>query len=244
MPNLTLLSQKAFLKVSENIVRDEAKAIELKHAHRKMFGYVQHCNITSGAVNIVLCSEASIRLYHELCQRDIVYLDATGRLFLQPKGCNRALYYALVVRHPRKNSPPIPVAECMSTTHSVYSIRLFLLKFKECHGKIFEKKRLPSPKVIMDYSLALIIASVKEFNGESISDFNERAFGIVSGAADDADLKKTIIHVCAAHVLKLNKNHATELEELKEEKSSQIHIAMRFFGRFLNCETLSEMTEF
>ena len=90
----------------------------------------------------------------------------------------------------------------------------------------------------MAYSLALIIASLREFNGESILDFNERAFRVVTGSADDTDLKKTIIHVCAAHVLKLNKKHATELVESKEEKSSQVHIAMRFFGRLMVCETL------
>ena len=100
-PNMFLA--ESILKVGENVARaDEAQAIELKHTHRKMFGYVQHSNVTSNAINIILCSEGSISLYHELCERDIVYLDATGSLFMQPKGYNRALYYALVIRHPQK----------------------------------------------------------------------------------------------------------------------------------------------
>ena len=45
-------------------------------------------------------------------------------------------------------------------------------------------------------------------------------------------------------MLKLNKFHAKKLHERSSPESSQVHIAMRFFGRLICCSTLEEMTNF
>jgi hypothetical protein len=49
---------------------------------------------------------------------------------------------------------------------------------------------------------------------------------------------KTIFHAGAAHMLKLNKYHAKRLHEKGKPEDSQVHIAIRFFGRLLSCSTL------
>ena len=60
--------------------KDEEDAIKLGHTWRKFFGYIQMCNITQD-LNIVLFNESSVRIYHELSRHDIIYIDATRKLF-------------------------------------------------------------------------------------------------------------------------------------------------------------------
>ena len=87
-------------------------------------------------------------------------------------------------------------------------------------------------------------ACLKEFNNETLSEYLQRGFDIVSGESSKQEAAKTIHHVCTAHMLKLNKFHAKKLHERSSPESSQVHIAMRFFGRLICCSTLEEMTNF
>ncbi len=99
-----------------------------------------------------------------------------------------------------------------------------------------------TPALVMaDFSMAIINACVREFTGETVQEYLTRGYDIINGDAHKEDAEKTIFHVCAAHMLKLNKFHA---KEKGKQDSSQIHIANRFFGRLLCCSTLQEMRKF
>jgi hypothetical protein len=214
---------------------------------RKLFGYIQHFNLTNN-INLVLFNEASVRVYHELAKYDIVYIDATGKLFsaegLRDRG--RLLYYAMVVRHPYAKYPPIPIVEYITSCHTTDSIRVMLRTLKEKEKEVYPNVSCyPTPAVVMtDFSMAIINACIREFANENVEDYLTRGFNIINGHASREDAEKTIFHVCAAHILKLNKFHVKKLHGKGETGSSKVHIAMRFFGRLLYCSTLQEMTNF
>ncbi|CAB3979111.1 kDa in NOF-FB transposable element [Paramuricea clavata] len=226
---------------------DEKNAMELGHMWRKLFGYIQHFNLTNN-INLVLFNEASVRLYHELANYDTVYIDATGKLFsdegLHERG--RLLYYAMVMRHPYPKFPPIPIVEYITSVHTIDSIRLMLRTLKEKEKEVFPNLSLyTTPALVMaDFNMAIINACVREFTGETVQEYLTRGYDIINGDARKEDAEKTIFHVCAAHMLKLNKFHAQKLQEKGKQDSSQIHIANRFFGRLLCCSTLQEMRKF
>ena len=220
---------------------DEDRAIKLQHTWRKFFGYIQMCNM-SPEINIVLFNEASVRIYHELSKQDIIYIDATGNLFSNEKTYNRLLYYAIVIRNPYPQNSPIPVVEYISSQHTAQSIGLMIRKLKERERAIFPKGVTPA-LVMSDFSMAIINASLREFNNESLGDYFERGFRIVTGKATKAEAEKTIHHVCSAHMMQLIKRHAKDLCEKGLPTKSQVHIAMRFFGRLLSANTLHDMKD-
>ena len=102
---------------------DEKNAVKLGQTWKKFFGYIQMCNIKPD-LNIALFDEASVRLYHELSARDIIYIDATGNLFATEKSYMRLLYYAMVLRNPCPQNTPIPIVEYISRRHTAESIGL------------------------------------------------------------------------------------------------------------------------
>ena len=76
------------LDVSDQILlEDKADAIKRKEK-RKIWGYVQNLSV-SPCLKKVLFTESIIRLYHKVCQNDIIYIDATGRVTLDIKDYKR-----------------------------------------------------------------------------------------------------------------------------------------------------------
>ena len=76
-------------------------------------------------LHVYMWTEDHIRL----CGKDIAYLEATVRIvrnFMR----KRVLHYAIVVRHPRENNPPIPVAEMITNDHSAPCVRAFMEGFR------------------------------------------------------------------------------------------------------------------
>ena len=76
--------------------------------------------------------------YHEQVSRDILYIDATGTVIDKIKGYGRLLCYVAAIRHPFGKSPPLPIAEYITTMHDQFSIRQFLMAI---HEKEYRKKR-------------------------------------------------------------------------------------------------------
>jgi hypothetical protein len=106
--------------------------------------------------------------------------------------------------------------------------------------EIFKKEVTPV-LVMSDFSMAIINACLREFNNESLEEYFERGFWIVNGKATPEEVQKTIHHVCSAHMMQIIKRHAKNLCEKGHPAESQIHIAMRFFGRLLTATSLKEM---
>ena len=93
------------LDVADQILLEDKADAKKKKEKRKIWRYVQNLSV-SPCLKIVLFTESTIRLYHKVCQNDIVYIDATGRVTLESKDYKRILLYTLCVRHPHGKTPP------------------------------------------------------------------------------------------------------------------------------------------
>ena len=75
--------------------------------------------------SVTVYSDVQIKLFHELCRKDIVYFDATGSLIKRNRDISDFQMYTLLVRNPYKGGPAFPVATQISDTHDAASIRRF-----------------------------------------------------------------------------------------------------------------------
>ncbi|CAF4730871.1 unnamed protein product, partial [Rotaria sp. Silwood2] len=67
---------------------------------------------------------------------------------------------------------------------------------------IFIGKQFPQPQIVLsDRAQVFLIASLRIWNNETMNDFLNRAYRIITSNATDSDLQKTNIHACLAHVL-------------------------------------------
>ena len=73
------------------------------------------------------------------------------------------LYYALVLRHPSEGNFPLPVAE-ITSDNSAPSIRAFVERFRRDESKLFNGKATMTRQVNTDYSRAITLAVLREFN--------------------------------------------------------------------------------
>lgn len=110
----------------------------------------------------------------------------------------RVLYYALVLPGMGKDSPPLPVTELLTNSHSAPPISHWLLEFKR---NISMKTKRNIARVETHHSWALMNSTVLAFNRENMSAYLDRAFKIAPGQMEDIP-KFTVLHLCSAHILK------------------------------------------
>jgi hypothetical protein len=108
------------------------------------------------------------------------------------------LYYILVTK-PDSDDAPLPVAECLTNDHTTLNLCHFLKTFLRDYRRAGESDVLE--KVEMDFSWALIHASMEAFNIRTdISSYMEKAMAAISG---QKKFDSTVIHLCSAHVMHL-----------------------------------------
>ena len=229
-------------KVREEIKKaDEENAINLCQENRKFFGYIQFCNIAK-EVNIALFTEGSLRWYHESCKRDYIFTDATGGLFSKISGYKRLLFYTLVVRHPFPGNPPIPVAEYITSSHTADSFGMFLSTLRQAEKDVYGVKGVSKPRgIVCDFSFPIIEGILQEFNKQSLREFLDLTFDIVNDDGEAPDL--AFPRLIAAHMMNLNRKWGLKLSQQHSRSSSAVHLAMRLFGRLIQCETIQDMNE-
>eukprot|EP00112_Aurelia_sp_Birch-Aquarium-sp1_P007867 Seg1859.4 transcript_id=Seg1859.4/GoldUCD/mRNA.D3Y31 product="Histone lysine demethylase PHF8" protein_id=Seg1859.4/GoldUCD/D3Y31 len=223
---------------------DEDMAKQLKHASRKLFGYIQSMELVP-EIKLVLLHEPLIRLYHGIAPRDIIYFDATGSVVRKMPQFKRILYYSLCVRHPYEESPPLPVAEYVSSSHTTESIRRMITTLREKERLIFGGKCVQPALILTDNSLAMIMACLSEFNQETVKQYIDRTFDIVCGKASADKLSLTFLHICYAHVMKNNKTMLDKfIKNRPGRPTSQVReFSMRFFARLVECRRLEELED-
>ena len=92
---------------------------------------------------------------HEEFQNDIVHIDGTGRVTLESKDCKRILLYTLCVRHPYGKTPPLPIAQYLSNSHNMESIRSFFTVLQE-KEKIVFNGRVATPRLKKENKLETV----------------------------------------------------------------------------------------
>ncbi|PIK36871.1 putative poly [Apostichopus japonicus] len=123
------------------------------------------------------------------------------------------LYYAIVFPNPTRQeegekSSPCPIAELISTNQSEPTISNWLQLFRYREKSIYGFRNLTTPCLISsDRSLPLLVSSLKVFSGETMKQYLERSWRIVSGVASDEDLNGMVVHSGLCHFMKDGKEY-------------------------------------
>ena len=105
--------------------------------HQKIPGYIQR--ITAFPFSVTLLTEVGVRLYHNQAAHSTLFCDDTGTITSLKKclqlGNEKTLYYALVFGgYKQSKSPPVAVAELITTEDSVLAVSHFLESFRYSEG--------------------------------------------------------------------------------------------------------------
>lgn len=160
----------------------------------------------------VFFNETSVRLYHTLSHKTSLHCDATGTIVSLPKRQQmypaieeehkRLLYYSLVLQHPSSGQPPIPV-EMISAVHSATWISVMFMTLRRSEQLLYGTSNLVTPpQIVIDRSMALLVAVLNVYNGESLSYFLERSLRMLQNKASERDYEKMIPRACISHVMK------------------------------------------
>ena len=118
-------------------IEDEQEALSLGQGYRRLFGYIHTIEITNDEIKISLFTEGTVRIFHQLCRKDILYIGAAGSFVNKAKSFKRTFNYCLALRHPLGKAPPLPLLEFISSSHTTDAVRSMLLYFREKENLIF-----------------------------------------------------------------------------------------------------------
>ena len=210
-------SPEVYRKISSEAKQSELPSIDLVSSlsilrkkltpnHQKIAGYIQR--ISAFSFSVTLFTEVGVRLYHNQAPRSTLFCDATGTI-TSLKKClqwsnDKTLYYALVFGgHKASKSPPVAVAEFITTEHSVMAVSHFLESFRYSEGLIYGFKNICMPiRVVIDRSLVLLPSFLRMYNFETLSDYLHRCFRIANNCCDPSDTSKMFVHACTSHCMK------------------------------------------
>jgi hypothetical protein len=193
--SLLLLKKKLIALESANV------AGNIKRKKSPVKGFIQH--VHASPFSVICFNEAAVRLYHEIAKQGAVFCDATGTIVSLPKDEGKVptvYYYAIVLKHPTKDKPPIAVAELITSDHTVLSISYFLESFRRAEGILFSQPSKPQ-QIIIDRSQVLLLSFLHVYNAETLQEYLLRAFRIVTGTAKPQDAGKISPHACKSHVM-------------------------------------------
>ncbi|CAF5175463.1 unnamed protein product, partial [Rotaria magnacalcarata] len=132
-------------------------------------------------------TEASIRLYDSIvnCPEYVLSWDATGGI-VKNSSSKQCLYYELTITHPNivDEDSLVPLTFMLSEPQTFFTVKQWLLPFKECYRKVFPHKKnsFPIPAIILsDRAQVFLQAAFYVFNDENYSAIRN-------------DLSKTNIH--------------------------------------------------
>jgi len=184
---------------------------------------------------IILFSDAQLKVYGQVCRRDIVYFDATGSV-LKKFECHKDFQiYTLLVRHPNEGGPALPVATNVTARHDAVSICSFLDFFLKAATKMLGSKSKPI-MIMIDGSMAMWNAVLRAFSNETRAQYYMRCWRIVTGKARSQDLKKTLVHNCLSHAMRAAKCLVTKYYHKRFKNEVMFWIALLF-----SCSTLDEI---
>ena len=187
--------------------------------------------------SVTMFSDVQLRLYTELCKKDIIYLDATGSIIKRSSNKKDFQLYTLLVRNPYKGSSSLPVATYLTNQHDASSIARFLQLFLlECK-KLFKTKRTPL-LLMVDGSFAIWNAVLREMCGETRTDYYKRCWRVATGSAEGKDLNKTFVHNCLSHSMK-----AAKIFVKKFYSGGCYKAAMFWIAKLFQCKNLNEIIE-
>jgi len=165
-------------------------------------GYVQ----VSGEIplHIHLFSEQQIQRYIDYCTKEkysYVHIDATGGILKKMTDQKQILLYAILFKDGNDCINTIPLAHAILASHTVPSIGYFFGNV--ANGIVQIKTRLIRPSFfIIDFSPALMNATLQTFNEENINAHLNRCWNVLYGKYNSKQLQSiSFIRFCCCHVI-------------------------------------------
>ena len=182
-----------------------------------------------------LHTNAQIKLFHDVADKDVLYFDTTGSLLRWQQLCKDYQIYTLLIRNPVEGG--VSLATNVTTSHDGVSISHFLERF--LIDQIKECKTAKTPALmIIDESFAMWNAVLTTMCRESRLDYHNRCFRIVRWKPTFLHLQKTIVCNCYRHSMKnacllCNRSCA----------SNVIREGVHWINLMFSCNTSSELDE-
>ncbi|CAM4838592.1 unnamed protein product, partial [Rotaria magnacalcarata] len=130
--------------------------------------------------------KASIRLYDSIvnCSEYVLSWNATGGI-AKNSSSKQCLYYELTITHPNivDEDSLVPLTFRLSESQTLFTVKQWLLSFKECYRKLFPHKKdsFPRPAIILLDRAALYV-----FNDENYSAFHDMRKRVNKYLSEDA----------------------------------------------------------
>jgi len=162
------------------------------------------------------------------------YLDATGTLIDRPIDTDKKVYLYSLILPGDSEKGPFPVAEFISSMHSVPYITLFLSLVDHALKKL-STRSIIIDKIETDFSLALLQSACLSFNKMSLMNYLTVIFNKHENN-ERLEHGFTTIHICSSHLVK------TVLRKSKTlmKNSRQIRLAGMAIAKLIHCDKLSE----
>ena len=171
-----------------------------KESGHHLFGYIQSVSLYPTV--ITMWTEADLRLYSDMCRMGTVFFDATGKIVRKVfEDTGPILYYSLVVSHPVSKKTPIAVAEMFSSSHSVPTLTSFMMNFRRDVMKLCQGRPATPAHLEIDLSWASLHSCLRGLYDESIEQYFDRCWRIVTFEARGNDIEKGIVHFCTSHLM-------------------------------------------
>jgi len=128
------------------------------------------------------------------------YLDATGALIDRPIGTDKKVYLYSLILPGDSEKGHFPVAEFISSMHSVPYITLFLSLVDHALKKL-STRSIIIDKIETDFSLALLQSACLSFNKMSLMNYLTVIFNKHENN-ERLEHGFTVIHICSSHLVK------------------------------------------
>ena len=216
----SVLKNAAYEYNLQNVVHSDpiTELIIIKHAIKdidftssEVKGYIHATNLDPFSASLYTEEQLKLTKEHFKHGSSVLYLDATGSVIQKRPGSKKAIFYYALVLKGETDSPPLPVMEWVSEDHTVPKITSALLNFNYDLNKVGCKKN--PRRVEIDFSWALIHSVLKVYSEKNIATYLEDTFKLL--VMEEACPKFTIIHICAAHMIK---NIRTSLGKVTDDK--------------------------
>ena len=200
-------------------------------------GYIQE--IGADPFTVILVCKEQIQLVRKLsASKELdIYIDATGSVIGNIPNQQKPYMYSIVVR-PDPAVPPVSVADMLTTQHTIPRLEYFLASLKrsvELGGR-----KMAVRKVETDFSWVMIQSALKTFNLMNIKQYLLVCMGIINKEKNQEFVAEfTVVHMCAAHLIKAFSRHLKKVPNLKPGKKVW-KLAMQCFALLQNCTYLSE----
>lgn len=161
------------------------------------------------------------------------YLDATGSLVKRPDPQQKQVYYYSIVLSgdTYEERPPFPVAEFISTAHSVPYIEAFLSLVIYRFQLLTTRSPLVD-KIETDFSMALLQAVSSGVNKISLIDYINCIY------RHESRTRLTTIHICSSHMIK---TFLRKLQSIGLKRKSNVYaVAAKGASNLIHCDTVEK----